>query len=228
MVNSQRLLKMFMFRLAFGLASLFTLLMPVGHANEICPAPSEYRDCFALDLDWPAVAERKPELAGNLKKVHEGFKRSTEPAQSARVVADTLLDIQKRLKADQSNVEPEAFNTFLTALTEAIIWFRAVASGIPTTSENAVLIDNFKLNTGDAGRTPKEWLMRQQCWVVTEKDGASKCASEYVKARTFGESVAFVNQIVDKYYASATRPEAFEINKSREAQWNSYLYATQF
>lgn len=227
MVNSLRSIQMFMFRVAFGLASLFTLLIPVAHANEICPAPSEYRDCFALDLDWTSIAKRKPELASRLGRVQESFTRSAETAQRARVAVATLSDIKKQLEKDESKFDPDAYKIFLAALSEAISWYRAVASGTPAPDDTSVLIGNYDLKTGDAGRAPKDWLMRQHCWSVTEENGEGKCTSEFIKARDLGESVVYVQKVIDKY-SIAPRDEALGIVKTREAQWSTYLYATQF
>ena len=227
MINSHRALNMVMLQFVLGLASLFTFLIPIGQANEICLSPSEYRDCFERDLSWSLVEKRRPELSSQLERVQEAFTRSKDITQRARVAVATLSDIKKQLEENAGNFEKEALDKFVLGLSEAIDWYRSVGNGIQPNNNSPVFIDNFKLQGDGAGAAPKEWLRRKNCWSVTQKNRVNDCEDEFIKARKLGESIVYVGTVVDKYYVTP-RGELLDKLKIREAEWNAYLYATQF
>jgi hypothetical protein len=213
--------------IASVLLGLLGLLYPSwGHTASSCE--SQYRFCFKNELTLAQLQKGNPSLWSDIQRVKAQIAKGKSAGESAQIAADVLVDVKAKLGAAAS--QPPTLKAVIDGLGKdldlAIQWYRLAAIGAAPDDKTAVALERWKLEPGSTspGGAPEQWLKSVGCWAVSPSDA---CTSNYSAAVELGGRIFTVVTIIDEFN-SPQRAENLRKLQDLSAQWEAYLYETQF
>jgi len=195
-----------------------------------CPKDTdEIRFCFANLVSLARLQQDNQGLWSDLQRAKTHLATAKTGAERAQVAGAAFADLKPEI-AGTPNVPANVIGQLVGNLDAAIQWYRLAGTGAPPDDKIPVSIGRWMLDntdeTGSAGAIVKDWLTGAGCWAVVPKN-KPECIPVLEAAVGVGIRVLVAREVVDEFNLPQRAKNLTEVT-TRAAQWEAYLYGTQF